>query len=203
VKADLQIALDRMDDEDDGEADDDEIAGDEDDETEAEKEARMAKEKAAKDKAARDKKAKDKAARDAKRAARDTRRAAGDADPDDDDDDDDEPDKKEAKDKKAMDAAIATATSRVIARMNAAVEAREIVRPIVGTVALALDSADAIYKFALDAHKIDIKGVDPSAYKAMVKMLPKPGQDPRPMAQDMWPESLHSRFPGLARIGHA
>lgn len=207
IKAGLKQALDSMDDEDDGEADDDEItASDEDDETEAEKEARMAKEKAAKDKRAKDAKAaKDaKTARDAKRAARDARRAAGDADPDDDDDDDDEPAKKEAKDKEAMDAAIETATAGVIARMNAAVEAREIVRPIVGQVALALDSAEAIYKFALDAHKIDLKGVDPSAFKAMARMLPRPGVERPAMAHDAAPgAALHSRFPGLARIGHA
>lgn len=205
---DLKEAMDRMDDEDDGEADDDEISGM--DESEEEKEARMAKEKAAKDKAAKDKAAKDKAARDARRA-RDSRAHDGETEEEREEREKAEDEERareakdaKAKDKKAMDAAIAIAKSDIIAGMNAAVEARELVRPIVGQVALALDSAEAIYKFALDAHKIDTKGVDPSAFKAMVRMLPKPGAEPRPMAHDAAPTSaVFSRFPGLARIGHA
>ena len=61
--------------------------------------------------------------------------------------------------------------------------------------------------FALKAHKIDVKGVDPSAYRAMVGMLPKPGsqhQRPVPLAMDRAnADSLHSMFPALSRISHS
>lgn len=190
VKADLQLALDRMDDEDDGEAEDDALDAEE--ETEAEKEARMKKEEAAKDKKARDaKRAMDKKARDAK--AKDEK---------DDDDDDDKKGEDKGMDKKAMDAALADSETRIIARMNDAIEAREIVRPIVGHVALALDSAEKIYEFTLNAKNIDTKGVHPSAYKAMIGMIPKPEQQRQAMANDAAPAaSLQTRFPSLARFG--
>lgn len=198
---DLRLAMDRMDDEDDGEAEDDDI-GEDDDLTEAEKEAKAKAEEAAKDKRAKDaKRAKDRAARDAK-AAKDKAKD----EKDDDDDDKDEDDKakdSEIMSKAAMDAAFAEQETRIIDRMNAAIEAREAVRPLVGQVSLALDSAAAIYKFALDAYKIPVKDVHPSAYKVMVGMIQKPGQTKPQMAQDAQPSAaLHTRFPSIARFGH-
>jgi hypothetical protein len=44
------------------------------------------------------------------------------------------------------------------------------VAPLVGEVA-AMDSADEVYKFALDSAKVDLTGVHPSAYPALVRML--------------------------------
>ena len=170
-------------------------------ETEEEREKRMAMEKKARDKKAKDAKAaKDRKARDEKD---DTDTGTGEEDDEDRVGRDKKARDRKAKDeKKAMDAAIETATAGVIARMNAAMEAREIVRPLVGTVSLALDSAEAVYKHALDAHRIPLNGVHPSAYKAMVGMLPRPGQQrPAPLAMDAAAsEDAFKMFPGLARI---
>lgn len=84
-----------------------------------------------------------------------------------------------AVDRAAMDAAIkaagAAAEKRAIARMNAIEQAKKDVKPFVGKV-MGMDSAEAVYKLALDEAGVDLDGVDPSAYKAMVSMLPKPGE---------------------------
>ena len=194
---DLKRALDCMDDMEDGEAEDDELDAEDEDDMDDE-------EKKAKDKAARDKKAaKDMKAKDKK--------AGMDAEEDDEDDDEDEDEdgmdeKKKAKDKKAkdakaMDAAIDAAIKASEAKSRAATEAREIVRPIIGTVSLALDSAESIYRLAL-AGKVDISGVHPSAFKALVVNLPRPGQ--ARLAMDSGASaSLETKFPMLARIGAA
>ncbi len=79
-------------------------------------------------------------------------------------------DKPEVITKTAMDAAIKAATADTVARMNAMHTAMAEVAPHVGTVA-AMDSAESVYKLALDSAKIDTVGVHPSAYRAMVKML--------------------------------
>ena len=53
--------------------------------------------------------------------------------------------------------------------VTALFEARDLVKPLVGEVAM--DSAEAVYKYALQHKGININGVHPSAYKAMVGML--------------------------------
>jgi len=168
--------IDRLDNEEDGAAKDDDLAAEDEEETEAESEG---------EKAARMKKAMaDKAAKDAM--------------------EDDMPDK--AKDNygsmnaKAMDAAIADARKSIHAELRAATEAREIVRPLVGAVAIALDSAEAIYRYALDAAKVDVTDVHPSAFRAMVGMLTvKAGARTR-IALDSSAPSVASMFPDVARI---
>lgn len=76
--------------------------------------------------------------------------------------------------KPAMDAAIQLAVKRAesatVARMQAIAQAEKDVAPLIGSVA-AMDSAAAVYKLALDHAKIDVQGVDPSAFRAMVGML--------------------------------
>jgi hypothetical protein len=179
--ADFLGALDAME---DGEEEDDEIDAADSEEDDEEK-----KKKAAEDR---------KAARDAKRA-RDKKAM---------DEEDEEKKKREeeakdkAKDKKAMDAAIETAVSASKAEARAAAEAREFVRPWIGSVSLAMDEAPAIYKMALDHLKVDTNGVDPSAFKAILSALPKPGQaqPARTLAMDS-ASAVHKRFPKLARIG--
>ena len=108
---------------------------------------------------------------------------------DDDDDDDDEKKKKKAAamdeppegikgapeppSKAAMDVAIADKVALGVAeatrRIDALYTARAEVLPLVGQVAL--DSAEAVYKFALDKQGVDTTGVHPSAYQPMLKML--------------------------------
>ncbi len=94
------------------------------------------------------------------------------------DEDDDGKEKKKAEDedddkedKAAMDAAlIRKAEESVMGRIRQANEARECVRPLVGDVSLvAMDSAESIYRFALDSIGADHKGVHPSALKSMVE----------------------------------
>lgn len=104
---------------------------------------------------------------------------------DDEDEDDDKPKDKPAEDedddekvdKTAMDAAIDAAVKRTesvtVARMQAIHQAERDVRPLIGDLAVAQDSAENVYKLALDAAKIDVTGVHPSAYRAMVDMLKK------------------------------
>lgn len=102
--------------------------------------------------------------------------------------DEDEPDMKpnepDGDPKAAMDAAVNAA----VARVNALHAAREDVRPLVGAVSMALDSAEAVYATALKAKGVDIKGVDPSAYKALVSMAldsaSRSAKSQAPMAQD-------------------
>ena len=68
----------------------------------------------------------------------------------------------------AMDAA---AIRRETLREAAAIrDAERIVRPIIGELVVAQDSAAAVYKLALDHRKIGTKGVHPSAYRALVEM---------------------------------
>jgi hypothetical protein len=66
---------------------------------------------------------------------------------------------------------IADAEKRGAARVAAIDTAKRDVFPLVGEV-VGLDSAEAIYAFALKAKGIDTKGVHPSALKAMVAMVP-------------------------------
>lgn len=80
-----------------------------------------------------------------------------------DDDDDDKVDRK------AMDSALAAVRAQTVAQMQAIRTAEEEVRPLIGAV-IAQDSAEAVYKLALDQAGIDVTGVDPSAYRTLVKM---------------------------------
>lgn len=73
----------------------------------------------------------------------------------------------------AMDAALAEIKKATTAELAARFQAAKDVQPIIGDVdALAADSAEAIYKLALDSKKVDTSGVHPSAYRALLKALP-------------------------------
>ena len=124
--------------------------------------------KKARDKKAKDKKAKDKKAKDAA-AAKDKARdkdpdAAEDADPAAEDADPDH--RKDFDPIKAKD----ELSRELKAQFRAAAEARELVRPLVGHVSMALDEAPAIYRHALKAAGVDAKDVHDSALKPMVEM---------------------------------
>jgi len=81
----------------------------------------------------------------------------------------DEEDKKPAMDAAQVQLAIDSAVKIAKSDMEALHQARKDVAPLVGEVAM--DSAEAVYKFALDNAKIDTKGVHPSAFKSLVSML--------------------------------
>lgn len=209
---DLHKFVDRMAKDEDAEDMDDDERNDEDAARKKEASDGMSEEDCGKAKDAR------RSARDAKRAAdglvrdakakdakaRDTK--AKDADkvePNDDDDDADHDKDKTAKDM-AMDAAMARVardTKReVMEHMNAIAQAREDVRPTIGNVSHAMDSAADIYKLALDHKGVDLTDVPPAAYRALLKAIPKAAPARKPVAMDAAGGSIETRFPGLARF---
>lgn len=133
--------------------------------------------------------------------------AAAEDEDDDDDEDDDKKDKPVAMDA-AINAAVANAEARTVARMQAIHQAERDVEPFVGRLAVAMDSAESVYKIALDAAKVDLTDVHPSAYKAMVRMLPKPGTEAKPvqtrvdLAQDaaLGAASFNALFPSASKM---
>ncbi|SDR17504.1 DUF2213 domain-containing protein [Paraburkholderia tuberum] len=105
--------------------------------------------------------------------------------------------------KKANDAAR-DAEERTIKRLRATQEAEGIVEPYVGKLT-AMDSAEAVYRSALDILKVDVKDVHPSAFKALLLAQPKPGdQTPRrTLARDSageTPEGFADTFPNANRV---
>lgn len=117
----------------------------------------------------------------------------------DDEDDEDDKDKKKTADeeddeeddkvsKTAMDSAIRlaadSATKKAAENFRKVREAEQIVRPLIGDV-VAMDSAEDVYRTALEQSGVDIAGVHPSAYPAMVKMAISQKENSRPViAQD-------------------
>ncbi|WP_414499562.1 DUF2213 domain-containing protein [Zymobacter sp. IVIA_12111.31 C1] len=78
------------------------------------------------------------------------------------------------------------ASDAAVKRVREEEKARNEVRPIVGEVA-AMDSAEAVYKFALDSAGIPTEGVHASAFPAMVAML---NQQKTAIAQDAAPRAV-------------
>ena len=116
---------------------------------------------------------------------------------DDEDDEEDKDKKKTAEDeddeeddkvsKTAMDSAIRlaadSATKKAAENFRKIREAEQVVRPLIGDVAM--DSAEDVYRTALEQSGVDISGVHPSAYPAMVKMAISQKENSRPViAQD-------------------
>jgi len=109
--------------------------------------------------------------------------------------------------KPAMDAAITAAVK--IATDTANKTQREIrdaekaVRPFVGDLAMAHDSADAVYRTALTTLGVKIDGIHPSAYPAILGMQPVPGSKKTPVvAMDAaGAKSFADRYPDAVKIG--
>ena len=113
-----------------------------------------------------------KLALDAESEEDDEEKVAEDEDEDEDEDDkkaEDEDDEDDEDSKAAMDAAIKQAKADAVRQMQAIRQAEKDVHPIIGDIA-AMDSAEAVYKLALDHAGVDTKDVHPSAYPALVKM---------------------------------
>jgi uncharacterized protein len=87
--------------------------------------------------------------------------------------------------KTAMDAAIKVAKTETraetMALMRAIAEAEDYVKPWVGKLTMAFDTAADVYKAALTALEVDIEGMHPDAYRPVLSVQPKPGE-PRPGA---------------------
>ena len=124
---------------------------------------------------------------------KDKKKTADDEDDEDDkdkkksaDDEDDEEDDKVSK--TAMDSAIRlasdSATKKAAENFRKIREAEQVVRSLIGDV-IAMDSADDVYRTALEQSGVDIAGVHPSAFPAMVKMAISQKENSRPViAQD-------------------
>ncbi len=98
-----------------------------------------------------------------------------------------------------MDAALADTRKSVMADMSARFQAAKDVAAVVGDVdALAADSADAIYKLALDAKGVDLTDTPTTAFKAIFKALPAaaPVVDAPVVAADAKSvEDFNARYP--------
>lgn len=95
------------------------------------------------------------------------------------------------------------AEKSTIARLRGIQEAEEAIKPYVGKLAVAMDSADEVYKAALEILKIDIKDIHPSAYRAVLMAQAKPGDTPKArIAQDAAASTnvVLEVFPGADRI---
>lgn len=107
--------------------------------------------------------------------------------------------------KQAMDQALAKAQKAgeegAIARMTAIRTAEQECRPILGEI-VAQDSAEAVYKMALDAKGIDLTDTPPSAYRALVKMAlaqDQAPQTPRVAMDSAAQKSFRDRFPHIPK----
>jgi hypothetical protein len=127
-------------------------------------------------------------------------------DEDDGAEDEDDDDKEEKVSKSAMDAAIRSATTDAVERVRQ--QARDLrtaeqeVRPYVGEIAVACDSAEDVYRHALKALKVDIAGVPAVALRPLLKALPVPkASAPTLPAMDAAAEDAYSkRFPNAGRL---
>lgn len=96
---------------------------------------------------------------------------------------------------------VKTAMDSVKREMREANEAANEVRPTVGQV-LGMDSAAAIYGFALDHLKVDRVGVEgATALRALYRVASKSAVPAPVVALDS--ASIEKQFPGLARFRHA
>ncbi|WP_210461684.1 DUF2213 domain-containing protein [Pantoea ananatis] len=104
-------------------------------------------------------------------------------------DKDDDKDEKDKVSKTAMDSAIRlaqdSATKAAAENFRKVREAEHAVRPLIGDV-VAMDSADDVYRTALEQAEVDITGVHPSAFPSLVRMAiqQKENTRPAPLAQD-------------------
>lgn len=112
---------------------------------------------------------------------------------------------KDSVSKPAMDAAISTAVkaaeAATIKRLNDIADAKEAVHPFVGKLAIAFDSAESVYRTALETLGVKVDGVHPSAFKAILEAQQKPGTVQPRIAQDSAiPVDFASAFPNAGRL---
>jgi hypothetical protein len=79
--------------------------------------------------------------------------------------------------KLAVDAAVKKAVAATRENERRIREAEKIVRPYVGDVRVAMDSAEELYKFALEQMGEDVTDLHPSAYRAVLTRIPVPGSE--------------------------
>lgn len=111
--------------------------------------------------------------------------------------------------KAATEGATKKAVEQTMATQRAIREAEGFVRPWVGSLAVACDSADEVYKAALSALKVEgIEAIHPSAFKAVLQAQPVPGKRVGTTATQTLGmdaasvDDYNKRFPGASRIRH-
>ena len=111
--------------------------------------------------------------------------------------------------KVALDAAMPALRESVNGDIASRYAAAKAVEPHIGNVdPLAADSAEAIYKLALDAASVPTEGVDPSSYRAMVGMLKAPGTEQKVETTSVTTDaesvkSFNERYPHAKNIGRS
>jgi hypothetical protein len=109
-------------------------------------------------------------------------------------------DRKRASDKKAMDEAIASALTGERQRQADLRTAERAVRPLIGELPLAQDSAEAVYRLALDSLGIKHVGVHPTALPALVDMATQQRKRPTKPAALANDAAFSKAHPDVARI---
>jgi hypothetical protein len=107
--------------------------------------------------------------------------------------------------KPAMDAAINTAVkaaeAATIKRLNDIADAKEVAHAYVGKLSIAFDSAESVYRTALETLGVKVDGIHPSAFRAVLEAQPKPGFVQPRIAQDSAvPVDFASAFPNAGRL---
>lgn len=111
--------------------------------------------------------------------------------------------------KGAMDEAIANAvkaaTASAVKTQQAIREAERAVRPYVGELAIAFDSAEQVYRTALETLGVDVKDVHASALPTILGLQPKPGEQTRKVERAVAMDAASAKtfnemFPGADRI---
>ncbi|KVH51185.1 DUF2213 domain-containing protein [Burkholderia diffusa] len=93
------------------------------------------------------------------------------------------------------------AEDAAIRRMRAVADAESFVMPWVGRLAIAQDSAEAVYRAALDTLGIHLDGIHPSAFRAILEAQPKPGTArPRVALDAAAQKGFAERFPHAGAI---
>jgi 8-oxo-dGTP pyrophosphatase MutT (NUDIX family) len=114
-----------------------------------------------------------------------------------------------AQDKKAMDELVRDGIEKSRreerAAQRAIYDARSFVRPWVGELSMAFDSAEDVYAAALKARGVKTEGKHPAAYKDILAAQPKPGQGSKAttLANDAaikGAKPFAERFPGAGAI---
>ncbi len=98
--------------------------------------------------------------------------------------------------REAHDAAL---VQKTVDRMNAIADAKEAVMPLVGKLG-AMDSAENVYRFALDHMGVDYRDVHPSAYRALVKAHMDLQVKPKMAHDSAGASDFLAQFPGAARL---
>lgn len=109
-------------------------------------------------------------------------------------------------DKGAMDAALRAVETSTINRMNGISNAKAHVRPIVGELDMAFDSAEGVYRKAFEMKEHDVSAIkgagSATALKAMWDLLPAPGARRETIAQDSATTAtdFKTRFPNASKV---